>query len=159
MVPYRHTQFGRTIAAGTLVGLALAVALAATLSAGTLQSAGWMVAALLAVLVVAYALFATLTVEVIAGEVRVRFGVGIIRKAVAISDIQRCDVVRTRIRWGWGLHWTPSGWLYNGSGRDAVRLELRGQRALMVGSDDAPALHNAIEAFRGSAPDGQAGEG
>jgi hypothetical protein len=151
MEPYRHTQIGWSVAAGTAAGLALVAAMTLALSPATLQAAGWMVAALFAVLVVAYALFATLTVEVAAGEVRVRFGVGIIRKSIAISDIRRCDLVRARIRWGWGLHWTPSGWLYNGSGREVVRLDLRGERAIMVGSDDAPALHRAIEALRDAA--------
>jgi hypothetical protein len=32
-----------------------------------------------------------------------------------------------------------------------VRLDLRGERAIMVGSDDAPALHRAIEALRDAA--------
>lgn len=146
MDAYRHRQFGWVIATGTAVGLALAVLMTASLSTGTLKAAGWMVAALYAVLAAAFALFATLTVEVDARAVRVRFGIGIIGRTIEIADIVRCDLIRTRIWWGWGLHWTPSGWLYNVSGREAVRLELRRERSVMIGSDDAQALKGAIDA-------------
>jgi hypothetical protein len=44
------------------------------------------------------------------------------------------------------MHWTPSGWLYNVSGRAAVRLEMTSQRPLMIGSDEAERLKAAIDA-------------
>jgi hypothetical protein len=113
-----------------------------------------MVVALYATLVAALLLFITLTVEVDADHVRLRFGIGLIRKSVAIADIVRCDIVRTRVWWGWGLHWTQSGWLYNVSGRDAVRIEMRRERAVIIGSDDAPALKQAIDERRKAAPPG-----
>ena len=89
---------------------------------------------------------ATLEVEVDAAEIRARFGVGIIRKSIALADVVRCDLVRTPMRWGWGIHWTPSGWLYNVGGRVAVRLEMKSQRPLMIGSNDAQQLKAAIDA-------------
>ena len=52
----------------------------------------------------------------------------------------------TRVWWGYGIHWTPSGWLYNVAGRHAVRLEVRGGRALMIGTDEPDALKAAIDA-------------
>jgi hypothetical protein len=142
---YRHVQFGWAIAVGTGLGALLALAVTLTLSAEMLRDTWWLVAALFAVLGAAWALFASLAVEVDAREVRVRFGIGLIRKTIAIADILRADVVRTRIWWGWGLHWTPAGWLYNVAGRDAVRLELRRERALMIGSDEAGRLKEAID--------------
>jgi hypothetical protein len=151
---YRHTQFGWAIVTGTVVGLAMATVLTVSLSAGTIAAAGWMVVALYATLVAALLLFITLTVEVDADHVRLRFGIGLIRKSVAIADIVRCDIVRTRVWWGWGLHWTQSGWLYNVSGRDAVRIEMRRERAVIIGSDDAPALKQAIDERRNAAPPG-----
>ena len=53
--------------------------------------------------------------------------------------------MRTPSWWGWGLHWTPSGWLYNVSGRAAVRLEMKSERPVMVGSDEAELLKDAID--------------
>jgi hypothetical protein len=143
---YRHSQFGSVIAAGTVLGALMALGVTLSLSKQTLQQAWWLVVAMFAVLGAAWALFATLCVEVDAREVRVRFGVGLVRKTVPIADIVRADIVRTRIGWGWGLHWTPAGWLYNVSGRDAVRLELRRERAIMIGSDEADRLKAAIDA-------------
>lgn len=146
MSDYRHSQFGSVIAAGTVLGALMALGVTLSLSKQTLQQAWWLVVAMFAVLGAAWALFATLCVEVDAREVRVRFGVGLVRKTVPIADIVRADIVRTRIWWGWGLHWTPAGWLYNVAGRGAVRLELRRERAIMIGSDEADRLKAAIDA-------------
>jgi hypothetical protein len=44
------------------------------------------------------------------------------------------------------MHWTPSGWLYNVSGRVAVRLEMISQRPVMFGSDEAERRKAAIDA-------------
>jgi len=153
-VSYRHTQFGWAIAAGTVVGLALATGLTVSLSAETIAVARWMVVALFGILAAAFVMLGTLTVEADADGVRLRFGIGLVRRSVAIADIVRCDVVRTPVWWGWGLHWTPSGWLYNVSGRDAVRIEVRRERSVIVGSDDAPALKRAIDELLSAAPSG-----
>ena len=146
LVAYHHTQAGFPVIAGSVVGLALAVAVTVSLSPATIGAVPWLVVALFSVLIAALALFATLEVEVDAEEIRARFGVGIIRKAVPLADVVRCDLVRTPMRWGWGIHWTPSGWLYNVGGRIAVRLEMKSQRPLMIGSNDAQGLKAAIDA-------------
>jgi len=142
---YKHTQFGSVIAAGTAAGLVLATAMLVSLSPSTLKAAWWLVVALYGVLGTAFVLFWKLTVEVDEREVRFRFGIGVIGRAVRIADIVRCDLVRTRIWWGWGLHWTPSGWLYNVAGRAAVRLEFARGRPVMIGSDDAETLKRVID--------------
>jgi hypothetical protein len=143
---YRHTQFGWVVAAGTAVGMLLATGMLLWLSAATLEAAWWLVAALYAVLAAAFLLFATLTVEVTEREVRARFGVGLLGRTIPLADVLRSEIVRTRIWWGWGLHWTPGGWLYNVAGRQAVRLDLVRQRPVMIGSDDADGLKRAIDA-------------
>jgi len=151
---YRHTQFGWVIAGGTVVGLAMATLLAVSLSAGTIAATRWMIVALFGVLAAAFVLLGTLTVEVDADGVRLRFGIGLVRRSVPAADIVRCEIVRTPVWWGWGLHWTPSGWLYNVSGREAVRIDVRRERSVIVGSDDAPALKQAIDGLLNTAPHG-----
>jgi hypothetical protein len=143
---YRHSQFATPMAVGTALGLGVALAGLATLSAATLASAPWLVAALFAVLLGAFALFWRLVVEVDGRAVRATFGVGLIRRSVPLADVRRAEVIRTRVWWGYGVHWTPSGWLYNVAGRDAVRLELHGGRAVMIGTDEPDALKSAIDA-------------
>jgi len=80
LTSYRHTQVGWKLLAGTLVGLALAAWLTATLSPATRAAAPWLVYALFATLGGALLLFATLTVEVDDAQIRIKFGVGVVRK-------------------------------------------------------------------------------
>ena len=139
-------QTGWAVIAGSVVGLGLALLVTLSLSAATLATVPWLVVALFGLLALGLLAYATLTVEVDAENVRVRFGIGLIRKSIPLSDIVRCEIVRTPSWWGWGIHWTPSGWLYNVSGRAAVRLEMTSQRPVMIGSDEAERLKAAIDA-------------
>jgi hypothetical protein len=124
----------------------LALLVTLSLSAATLAAVPWLVVALFGLLALGLLTYATLTVDVDSQEVRARFGIGLIRKSILLKDIARCDVVRTPSWWGWGIHWTPSGWLYNVSGRAAVRLEMTTERPVMIGSDEAERLKAAIDA-------------
>jgi uncharacterized membrane protein YbhN (UPF0104 family) len=132
--------------AGTAVLLVLAVALALSLSPATRAAAPWLIYGLFAIIALTVMLFAALTVEVDAKEIRVKFGIGLVRKSMAVGDVVRCERLRTRIWWGWGLHWTPSGWLYNVGGREAVRVILAHERPVIIGSDEAERLKAAIDA-------------
>ena len=146
MTPYRHRQVGWKLAAGVIVGLMLAAGLVSVLSTATREAAPGLVYGLFGVLIVALLLFATLTVTVDGSEIRVVFGIGVVRKTIELADVIKCEPVGVRTLWGWGLHWTPGGWLYNVGGRDAVRIVLAGERAVIVGTDDARGLAAAIEA-------------
>jgi len=137
---------GWAVIVGSAVGLGLALLVTLSLSAATLVAVPWLVVALFGLLALGLLAYATLTVDVDAENVRVRFGIGLIRKSIPLSDIARCEIVRTPSWWGWGMHWTPSGWLYNVSGRAAVRLEMVSQRPVMIGSDEAERLKAAIDA-------------
>jgi hypothetical protein len=139
-------QIGWAVVVGSAVGFATALLVTLSLSASTLAAAPWLVVALFGLLGLGLLTYATLTVDVDDDRILARFGIGLIRRAIPVADITRCEIVRTPVWWGWGLHWTPSGWLYNVSGRAAVRLELKGQRPLMIGSDDAEGLKAAIDA-------------
>ena len=145
MTPYRHRQVGWKLAAGVIVGLMLAAGLVSVLSTAT-REASRLVYGLFGVLIVALLLFATLTVTVDGSEIRVVFGIGLVRKTIELADVIKCEPVGVRTLWGWGLHWTPGGWLYNVGGRDAVRIVLAGERAVIVGTDDVRGLAAAIEA-------------
>jgi hypothetical protein len=139
-------QIGWSVVVGSAVGFAMALVVTLSLSASTLAAAPWLVVALFGLLALGLLTYATLTIDVDDDRILARFGIGLIRKSIPVADIMRCEIVRTPVWWGWGLHWTPSGWLYNVSGRAAVRLELKGQRPLMIGSDDTERLKAAIDA-------------
>jgi hypothetical protein len=130
VVAYRHTQFAWVLAGILVPGVLAAIGVVVFLPEGAMRAPWWTPWLLVAVLAVGLLLF----------------GIGAFRRTVPLGDIRSCDRVRTRLRWGWGIRWTPAGWLYNVAGREAVRLELERERPLIVGSDDADALKAAIDA-------------
>jgi len=143
---YRHTQFAWVLAGVLVPGVFAAIGLMVFLPEGAMRAPWWTPWLLVAVLAFGLLLFGWLTVEVDDRRVHLRFGIGAFRRTVRLGDIRGCDRVRTRLHWGWGIRWTPAGWLYNVAGREAVRLELVRERPLIIGSNDADALKAAIDA-------------
>ena len=99
------------------------------------------------VLAVVASLFGSLTVAVSRERLSLRFGIGLIRKSFPIADIRSVEVVRNRWYYGWGIRYTPHGWLFNVSGLDAVEIALGNGRKYRVGTDEPQALLAAIRAF------------
>jgi hypothetical protein len=135
---YRHTQAGsllRWMAAPAALGLTFAgfvagKALLFLLPAVILGVVSWV--------------FSSLTVEVSADELVWFFGPGVWRKSIPRSEIESAAPVRNKWWWGWGIHLTPRGWLYNVSGLDAVEVVFRDGKTLRIGSDEAEQLADAI---------------
>jgi hypothetical protein len=100
----------------------------------------------LIVLVIALVLFYRLRISIDREILCASFGIGIIRKKVRVGEIVGCDRVRIRWWYGWGIHLTPYGWLYNVSGFDAVGITLRDGRKFALGTDDPRGLAEAIRA-------------
>ena len=96
------------------------------------------------VTVVALLGFSSLSVMVTRDHLIARFGIGVVRKTIALAEIVHVEVARTRWTEGWGIHWTRRGMLYNVAGFEAVRLRLANGRRVTIGSDDAPRLAGAI---------------
>jgi hypothetical protein len=104
--------------------------------------------AVLVLLAVMAVLFASLTIEIQGGLLTVWFGPGLIRKRVPLATIRSCEVVRNPWWYGWGIRWTPRGWLYNVSGHSAVELTLQNGRRLRIGTDEPERLCQAIDQAR-----------
>lgn len=139
-IRYQHTQTGRWLFyVFGLVALAMIVALVTI----EINPVG-VIAVLLIIL--ALAVFSSLTVTVTDDAVRIRFGLGCFRKRFALSDISDVRVVRNSWLYGWGIRVTPHGWLYNVAGLDAVELEMKSGRHYRIGSDQAGELYAAIRA-------------
>jgi hypothetical protein len=75
------------------------------------------------------------------------FGVGLVRKKAALAEIAACEPIRIRWWYGWGIHLTPYGWLYNVGGLDAVAITLRDGRKFALGTDNPDELVEAIRRF------------
>ena len=137
-MPYKHTQIGYfMIVCGAI---ALVIALEVFFRKATVTS---MLGGLAAIFVI-ISLFATLTVEIRDGLLRFRFGLGLIRKKLKIAEIESCEVVRNPWYYGWGIHATGKGWVYNVSGFEAVEIFMSDGRRLRIGTDEPDLLRKAI---------------
>lgn len=138
LMPYKHTQIGYFM---ILCGaLALVIALEVFYRKATLTT---MLGGLAAIFMI-MSLFATLTVEIRDGFLKFRFGLGLIRKRLKIAEIESCEIVRNPWYYGWGIHATGKGWVYNVSGFDAVEIFMKDGRRLRIGTDEPELLRKAI---------------
>lgn len=145
-MPYRRTQIGWLVLVPLGVGGLLALS--------SLASAGLFVGAAttFAVLAILAAIFATLTIEVDREALRFRFGVGLVRRRIALADILTWRRVRNPWYSGWGVRMYGRGLLYNVSGFDAVELQLRDGSQLRLGTADPAGLCDALAARLGPPP-------
>jgi hypothetical protein len=133
---YEHTQIGHVIIWPLLV-VAVALAVGAVFQSSPHPETTLIVSI---VFLVALILFYQLTITIDDESLCVSFGIGIIRKRVPIAEIVACEPIRIRWWYGWGIHLTPYGWLYNVSGLNAVAIALRGARKFALGTDDPGGL-------------------
>ncbi|HEY3321794.1 MAG TPA: hypothetical protein VGP72_15095 [Planctomycetota bacterium] len=145
MERYRHTQAGWLIRVSLLVPVLAFVPLLIFLHGKGENIPLMIIAVVEAILILSLALFYSLTVSVSDDAVQLSFGIGIIRKRFALADIQDCHAVRNFWLYGWGIHLTPHGWLYNISGLDAVEIALSGGRHARIGTDEPEKLVMAIQ--------------
>ena len=139
MTRYEHTQIGHVI-----IWSLLAIILIA--SGGLIGSPFHRELALFVsiVLLVCLILFYRLRITIEDETLRASFGPGSIRKRVRLAEIVACEPIRVRWWYGWGIHLSPYGWLYNVSGFDAVAITLRDGRKFALGTDDPDGLTAGI---------------
>jgi hypothetical protein len=99
------------------------------------------------ILLVCLVLFYKLRITIGDETLYASFGPGIIRKRVRLAEIVGCDPIRIRWWYGWGIHLTPCGWLYNVSGFNAVAITLRDGKKFALGTDDPYGLTQAIRRY------------
>jgi hypothetical protein len=137
---YEHTQIGHVI-----IWSLLAIILIAT-GGFTGHHAPPIIISI--ILLLCLILFYRLKITIEDNILCASFGPGLIRKKVRLADIVGCEPIRIRWWYGWGIHMTPVGWLYNVSGLNAVAITLRDGRKIAFGTDDpdglVPAIRNSI---------------
>ena len=80
-------------------------------------------------------------------HLKVSFGVGLIKKKIALSDIYSVSIVKLKWYHGTGIRFQSHGMLYRARFTDAVELRLKGSnRTIQIGSKDVEQLKQAIEA-------------
>ena len=142
---YSHDQLGTLVVGMMLpVIVLLAVLYVAT---GLLP----LLIILLVSFVLVMTLFYRLRVEVTREQLRIRFGVGLVRKTFEIGEIVDAYPVRNKWWYGFGIRLTPHGWLFNVSGLDAVEIVMRSGKTYRVGSPEPEALTAALKRAAGIA--------
>lgn len=94
-----------------------------------------------------------LTVEIGGGTLRVGFRRGCLRRSVQLAEVTSAKQLTIPWYQRWGVRLTAGSWLYAVRGRDAVSLELRDQRGLIIGTDKPERLIAAIESGRSAKTD------
>ena len=149
---YHHRQVGWPVVVASMCVLVIA------LTAGI--NANAMPAILIVGLVsAAVGLFiGSLTVTVDDSHVRLRFGVGVIRKNFALDTIRSCRIVRNPWYHGTGIRMISGGWLYTVGGRMAVELERTDSSVVRIGTDEPTELLAAIQQAAQLSDDGRESE-
>jgi hypothetical protein len=137
MNAYKHTQIGK------LMVIVMAIASLVLIVIGLFVQRP--VLAGVPILLLMTWLFYSLTVEVSNGELRWRFGLGLIHKRVPLDQIASAEPIRTSLIDGWGIHWGRFGWLYNVSGFDAVQIKLRSGKKFALGTDEPKVLAEHLQ--------------
>lgn len=141
MTRYARTQIGHVIICSLLAIILIA-------SGGLIGSSAYRGPPVIVsiILLVCLVLFYRLRITIDAETLCASFGIGVIRKRVRLAEIVACEPICIRWWYGWGIHLTPYGWLYNVSGFDAVAITLRDGRKFAFGTDDPHGLTTAIRA-------------
>jgi len=137
---YEHTQIGYTI-----IWVALGVAVFLAITGIFAQGGPGTFLIIEVILLICAVVFCKLTIRIDDKILHGHLGLGLSESRC--SSLKSAHAKPIRIRWwyGWGIHLTPYGWLYNVSGLDAVAIRLRDERKFALGADDPEALVDAIE--------------
>ncbi len=93
------------------------------------------------------ACFFSLQVTVDENLIRLKFGIGFVRKEIALDQIRSCARVKNFILSGWGLKriGRTRGWSYSVSGFESVELTLKNGQILRIGTHDPEGLFQTLQ--------------
>jgi hypothetical protein len=142
---YRHTQLGYPMLVGLAFGL-WAQGRALVRDRRARKPRLWLYAPGMLAFAALMLAFSRLTVSIEGQTLSVGFACGLARRRFDVRTVEKASLTRTSWLTGWGIRLTPSGWVYNASGRGAVRLRFASGKQFTIGSDEPEALLAAIEA-------------
>lgn len=149
---YRHRQVGLIFGITAIMILVLGLALLPTISPRAQQYSWAIIGVPMAIVFITLLLFSVLEISIDSQRLCWQFLPGVVKKSVLLADILEAKPTRSSFIYGWGIHYTNRGWLYNVSGFGAVHIRMRNGKQFMLGSDEPVALAEAINRSRSSLP-------
>jgi hypothetical protein len=137
MKSYQHTQPATTIL--VCVGVMCAGFAIGSIFVRTLICT-------LVLLAISMWIFRSLTVEISDTELTWYFGSGFPKKTVPLAEVASAEAIRTTFLNGWGIHYTPHGWLYIVSGYGAVAITLKSGKRFCLGTNEPEKLARQLAA-------------
>ena len=100
--------------------------------------------AALIIMLIVLGIFSRLTVLVDDQMIKIQFGLRVVRKVFQLKEIEGYRVVKNPWYYGWGIRFTPRGWLFNVSGLSAIELQMANGKRYRIGTDDPDNLAKAL---------------
>lgn len=100
------------------------------------------------ILILVVLLFYKLTIQIDGRKIEAIYGIGLIKFTIKIDVLNSVSIIGTPWWYGWGIRFTPKGWLYNIHGSKAVRLEYRREgksKKIMLGTPEPDKLKESLE--------------
>ena len=85
-----------------------------------------------------------LTIEVNSKEIRLCFGLGLIKRTICRKKIDQVTQVRNRWWYGWGIRLTPHGWMWSMGELDAIELTYSNSKKFRIGTNQPQFLLKAL---------------
>lgn len=135
---YRHTQIGYMIIAALSLPVILVVL--------HMYIFGFNLFSIIVLILfnIILVLFVSMTTYVDEEFVKIKFGLGVVRKRFPLKDIVSCRIVENPWYYGFGIQNTPSGLLFSVSGTDAVEIKINTGQTFRIGTDEPQELEKAI---------------
>lgn len=149
---YRHRQVGLIFGITAIMILVVGLALLPTISPRAQQYSWAIIGVPMAIVFITLLLFSVLEISIDSQRLCWQFLPGVVKKSVLLADILEAKPTRSSFIYGWGIHYTNRGWLYNVSGFGAVHIRMRNGKQFMLGSDEPVALAEAINRSRNALP-------
>lgn len=142
---YRHTQYGALMfVVFLLTGVLIAVVAVAIIGEGRMLAAIIMIC----VYLLGLGMFYASTIEISEGQVKFWFGIGIVRKTIALSDIQSSMEVDIPWYYFWGVKSIPGGWYWSIAPGTGVEIVLKNGSIVLMGTNQPKELKQAIDEAR-----------
>ncbi len=139
---YQKTQIGKALNL-ILISIFIFIVILFSISKKPISITIWIITILIFLFIIS--LFFSLTVTVDEKWVKLRFGIGIIRKKFALAEIEKSQPVTNPWYYSLGIHTIPDGWIFNVSGLKGVELVLKNGKHIRIGSAQPEKLNEAIQ--------------